>query len=153
MAKLQMSYSLSLLLLLFNVGSQGEDHSTTFEQFYELGMDAYRQEKWSKCSTFIQRAINDYHFFRNTIIDCRLNCRKDSTTTFSLPKLRFFHEMIEDSNCLRRCKKKSFGMRPERPQPSALDKKFEQRVPYNFLQFCLFKVIGCRATRDSHSSR
>lgn len=140
MAKFGTSTPLMLLLILFPSDNEcvSSDHSTTYEQFYELGMDAYRQEKWSKCSTFIQKAIDDYHFYKNAIIDCRLKCRSNSSEEFSLVKLQFFHEMLEDSNCLRRCKKKTFGMRPDGPQPSVLDKKFEKRAPYNFLQFCLF---------------
>ena len=131
--------SLDILLVIVE-GSQDEDHTTTFEQFYELGMDAYRLEKWSKCSTFLQRAIKDFHFYKNATVDCRLRCKSNISASLSSSKSQFFHEMIEDSNCLRRCKKKTFGMRQEGPQPSVLDQKFEKRVPYNFLQFCLFKV-------------
>lgn len=136
-------YNFALLLVtLLSLGNEvfGEDHSTTYEQLFELGMDAYRQEKWSKCAIFLQKAIDDYHFFKNAIIDCRLQCRSLSDEEFASPKLQVFHEMLEDSNCLRRCKKKKFGMRPDGPQPTALDKKFEKRAPYNFLQFCLFRV-------------
>lgn len=142
MAKFGISLTLLILSLSGNTYANG-DHITTYEQYYELGMDAYRQEKWSKCSTFLQKAIDDFHFYKNALIDCRLKCRTNSSSEFSLLKLQFFHEIMENSNCLRRCKKKAFGLRPERPQPSVLDKKFEKRTPYNFLQFCLFRVSLC----------
>ena len=122
-----------------NDGSR-DDHTTTYEQYFELGMDAYKQEKWSKCSDFLQKAIADFHFYKNAIIDCRLHCRNEKSTPVLVSKEQIFHGMMEESNCLRRCKKKKFGMRLDGPQPTDLDKKFEKRAPYNFLQFCQFRV-------------
>ena len=138
----QICFPVVLLILICIPEDDGfkEDHTTTYEQYFELGMDAYKQEKWTKCSDFLQKAIDDFHFYKNAIIDCRLKCRTDLSTDALSSKEQIFHGMLEESNCLRRCKKKKFGMRPEGPQPTALDKKFEKRAPYNFLQFCQFQV-------------
>lgn len=113
---------------------------TNYEKLYDLGMDAYKGEKWTKCSEFFQNAIDDYHFYKNTVIDCRLKC-KDNTSEQSLDSfLSTFHVILERSNCLRRCKKKKLGNRSEEEIALSVDKKFEDRTPYNYMQFCYFKV-------------
>ena len=139
-----------LTLVPENDGSKN-DHTTTYEQYFELGMDAYKQEKWSKCSEFLHKALNDFHFYKNAIIDCKLNCRNEKSTNLWVSKEQNFHGMLEESNCLRRCKKKKFGLRPEGPQPVDLDKKFEKRAPYNFLQFCQFRVRNLSLFTFFHS--
>lgn len=128
-----------IVISVYLAESSKREHLTNYEQLYEIGMDAYRQEKWSKCSTFFQNAIEDYYFVKNTLIDCRLQCK---TGYDHLPRgsiSAVFHQFLVSSNCLRRCKKK-LANRAEEEISFAVDKKFEDRAPYNYLQFCLFKL-------------
>ncbi|XP_053383819.1 prolyl 3-hydroxylase 1-like [Mercenaria mercenaria] len=128
----------SSLLMTF-VGSSIQVHLTNYGKLYELGMDAYKQEKWSKCAEFFQKAIDDYHFYKNTVIDCRLKCKEDQSEHTFVSFLSTLHVILESSNCLRRCKKKKLGERAEEEIEFSVDKKFEGRTPYNYMQFCYFK--------------
>lgn len=110
-----------------------------YEKLYDLGMDAYKEEKWSKCSEFFENAINDFHFYKTAVIDCRLKCKGSRTGQQYDSLVTTFHEILQLSNCLRRCKKKKLGERAEEEISSSVDKKFEDRNPYNYLQFCYFK--------------
>ena len=132
--------SLFMPFLFAVVNCLMHDRFTNYGQYYELGMDAYRQEKWSKCADFFQRAIDDFHFYKNNVIDCRLKCKKDNPELKQALDQLIFHEILERSNCLRRCKKKKLGDRAEEEIDISIDKKFEERTPYNFMQFCYFKV-------------
>ncbi|XP_060578759.1 prolyl 3-hydroxylase 1-like isoform X3 [Ruditapes philippinarum] len=125
--------------LITLVESLMHDRLTNYAQYYDLGMDAYRQEKWPKCAEFFQRAIDDFHFFKDTVIDCRLNCKKGQPEFKEISHQLIFHDILERSNCLRRCKKKKLGDRAEEEIEMVYDKKFEERTPYNFMQFCYFK--------------
>lgn len=126
-------------LCINRVGCSIHDHFASYEKLYDLGMDAYKQQKWSKCSEFFQSAIADYHFYKNTVIDCRLKCNENDPDAFgNLSSV--FHELLLKSNCLRTCKKKKLGLRAEEVISLAVDKKFEDRNPYNYMQFCYFKV-------------
>ncbi|XP_052286889.1 prolyl 3-hydroxylase 1-like isoform X2 [Dreissena polymorpha] len=124
-----------LLLSLFvleNCNSLSSHSALSYEQLYDLGMDAYKNGKWDKCSSLFQKAIDDYHFYKRTLIDCRLKCKdKKAPPSFS--------NILVEGNCLRKCKKKVLGFRAELEVSFAVNKKFEERAPYNYMSFCYFK--------------
>jgi len=115
------------------------DQVNNYERLYELGMTFYRQEFWEECSKYFDLALKDYHFHRNSVINCRLKCY-DGNDDFTLINLE---TILETANCVRLCKKKILGPRAEEEISNHITKKFEDRAPYNYLSFCLYKVSTC----------
>lgn len=113
---------------------------TGYDVGYELAMDAYRKEKWSQCSEFFKRAIDNYHTHQNTVAECRLKCQPKRNISDSVSLEDVFQDFLQKANCLRFCNKKNFGHRAEVEIPAIITKKFEDRVPYGFLHYCYFQV-------------
>ena len=121
-----------------------EEPLLTYDVLYRAGTEAYFQERWFECVANILRSLEDYVWYRNNLINCRLKCNKGSkesinSTDFSLIDLNFFEMALKNSNCMRRCKKRVFGDRPESVSKE-VRKEFASKKPYDFLQICSFKV-------------
>ncbi|KAK3102772.1 hypothetical protein FSP39_013837 [Pinctada imbricata] len=143
-----------MLLLSFphqyHVESLVEDPLVTYDALYQVGMDFYRDEKWSRCIAFINKALEDYYFFKENLVKCRLDCKdRYSKSDFSdvfrrkdLLTLKFFGDLILESNCVKRCHKRVFGDRPEeedRRVTNVVEEDFKRGRPYHFLQFCHYQ--------------
>ncbi|KAL4225364.1 procollagen-proline 3-dioxygenase [Mactra antiquata] len=102
-------------------------------------MRAYKQGDWGECTKYFQSAIDDYHFVKDGIIDCRLKCKQTEDETNEDENIMDLHVLLLQSNCLRICKHELLGDRAEEEVSYVVDKKFEDRTPYNFVQFCYFK--------------
>lgn len=112
-----------------------------YDTAYELGMDAYRKEKWSQCSKFFKRAIENYHLHQNIVAECRLKCQTKKFFPNSTMLTDVFHDFLEKGTCLRKCNKKKLGPRAEVEISAVTTKKFQERTPYNFLHYCYYKVL------------
>ncbi|WAR02696.1 P3H1-like protein [Mya arenaria] len=130
---MELSIILFFSLNIYCVLSLKHDQLTNYEKLYEMGMEAYKKGKWSECSSLFSSAVKDYHFYHNTLIDCRMKCYKNDTSSI------LFDTILEKGNCLRHCKKKLLGLRAEEETSYAIQLKFEDRNPYNYMSFCFYK--------------
>jgi hypothetical protein len=124
-----------------------EDPEITFETLYNEGKDAYYEERWGQCVAYILKSLEDYRFYRRNLAHCRLSCKTISASMVNKKRrnlgdnmdMLFLYGSVQNSDCMRRCRKKIFGKRPEVTDQEILH-AFETLEPYNFLQLCFFKV-------------
>ncbi|XP_046553099.1 prolyl 3-hydroxylase 1-like isoform X2 [Haliotis rubra] len=115
----------------------------TFASLYSTGVEAYNDQTWFLCASSLENAIKDYRFYKDTVIDCRIQCKKSTTIREVTPEMvefSVFERMIENSDCIRRCKRDKFG---EKVYPDPRDRiftTFQGRKPYEYLQFCWFQL-------------
>lgn len=116
----------------------------TFEKLYAQGIRAYEQSMWYSCANSLEKAIKDYKAYEQVLSKCRLDCSKGvkvsklSNITTSIHDFSHFVKILKDADCFRRCKDESLSIHPR--LTSNLEDDFEKRVPYQYLQFCYFKV-------------
>ncbi|XP_067655021.1 prolyl 3-hydroxylase 2-like [Haliotis asinina] len=115
----------------------------TFATLYATGVEAYNDQTWFLCASSLENAIRDYRFYKDAVIDCRIQCKKSTTIREVTPEMvefSVFERMIENSDCIRRCKRDRFG---EKVYPDPRDRiftTFQRRKPYEYLQFCWFQL-------------
>ena len=134
---------LNFVFVCVAYGVDLNDPTVTFEEMYPSGVDAYNEGKWFECTNILNTAIEDYKFYRHTISSCRSSCRtvtKSEEIESRIAQLLVFEKLIESSSCQRRCRKLGFGERPDIRPDVDLILLFEKRIPYNYLQFCYYKV-------------
>lgn len=116
----------------------------TFATLYSTGVDAYNDQTWFLCASSLEDAIKDYTFYKDTVIDCRIQCKKSTTIREVTPEMvefSVFERIIENSDCIRRCKRHKFGDRIYPDPRDRIFSTFQKRKPYEYLQFCWFQVI------------
>lgn len=67
----------SILLVLNSVVSLPDDPGTTYEQYFLWGKQTYTTESWEDCVNFMQRALEDYEYFRDETRHCRKECNNE----------------------------------------------------------------------------
>ncbi|KAK3603209.1 hypothetical protein CHS0354_036136 [Potamilus streckersoni] len=120
-----------------------DDPSSTYEILYEKGLEAFKNGNWFACASYLNRSIQDYKLYVEAATHCRLDCKKSVISAEAAGidfELNYYREIVKLSNCVRRCKNKKLGKRPEIPAPLLMEKEFEDRMPYHYLQFCYFKL-------------
>lgn len=117
----------------------------TFDKLYEQGVWAYDDQLWYSCASNIEKAIKDYKLYKKTLSDCRLDCsrgvRASNLSNLSSPvqDVSTFVKFLKDADCFRRCTEESVTSHPRLTE--RLTNAFERRIPYQYLQFCYFKVF------------
>ncbi|XP_038053133.1 cartilage-associated protein-like [Patiria miniata] len=145
---------ISLVFLLFvaktfiqNVDSQTEEKSapaTTYDEWYQSGMDAYNKENWEDTVYYLEKALEEFRFYRSSLVECRIKCSnftrtpslKDESTL--LEEMKYFQGLFLKANCVRKCKFEKLGDRPQLIDNDMTD-KFLSRMPYSYLQFAYYK--------------
>ncbi|XP_071116185.1 prolyl 3-hydroxylase 2-like isoform X2 [Haliotis cracherodii] len=115
----------------------------TFATLYSTGVDAYNDQTWFLCASSLEDAIKDYTFYKDTVIDCRIQCKKSTTIREVTPEMvefSVFERIIENSDCIRRCKRHKFGDRIYPDPRDRIFSTFQKRKPYEYLQFCWFQL-------------
>jgi hypothetical protein len=143
---------LLLILCCIKTNSLSEDIMVTYDHLYTSGLNAYNDGKWFQCSAFLEKAIEERKFYKRTLVDCRLKCRKilqisdffipsDMNSSVESLRLDFFEKLVRESQCLKKCKSENLGphMHDSRVMPS-VDEDFDHLKPYSYLQFCYYKV-------------
>ncbi|BFZ05241.1 hypothetical protein BsWGS_08280 [Bradybaena similaris] len=123
-----------------------EDPETelTFEKLYALGVKAYDQHSWYLCADSIEKAVKGYREYKKTLLTCRHDCSKGirssklSNLSSSITDFSHFTKLLRDADCFRRCKDEILIQRPTLPEK--LEESFENRDPYQYLQYCYFKL-------------
>jgi hypothetical protein len=132
-----------------------EDPMTTYFKLYELGAQYYREKNFTVANSLFEKAVEDYHFYHENVINCRLECRRKNSSlvdklassgdVLDILEIRIYESFISQSKCLKRCFKRIFGDRPDLI-PSAdtrrIDKDFDVGRQYQFIQFCQYEVRG-----------
>ena len=59
------------------VGDQS-DPSLTYNALYQEGRQAYTKERWFEAIDFLEKAIEDWHWYRDELAQCRIKCKKVS---------------------------------------------------------------------------
>lgn len=117
-----------------------------FDQFYAQGVKAYNDQLWYKCAYNLESAVNEYRTFKKTLTDCRVRCKKEKKQSHlrSLPsdlgEFSLFETYLKHADCFRRCKNDAYELRPGLRLTDILETTFETRKPYQYLQFCWYKV-------------
>ncbi|KAK3603207.1 hypothetical protein CHS0354_036134 [Potamilus streckersoni] len=120
-----------------------DDPSSTYEILYEKGIEAYKMGNWFACASYLHRSIQDYKLYVEAVINCRLNCKKSVISAEAAGfdfESNYCKQIVKISDCLQRCKRAKLGKRAEIPASLVVDKKFEDRMPYDYLQFSYFKL-------------
>ena len=137
--------SLLLCAIVGNIYSLPDDPHLTYDRLYNAGVEAYLKERWFECATHIKRALDDYKYYTENLSDCRQLCKHHNNfdvKSVAFAETHYFYNAIQRSDCIRRCKKKRFGERPDSEAVLEVRLEFESLKPYDYLQICAFKVIG-----------
>ncbi|KAL3842115.1 hypothetical protein ACJMK2_020167 [Sinanodonta woodiana] len=125
------------------VKCQRDGPEFTYDILYERGVKAYEDGSWYACASHFYRSIQDYQFYMEDVTHCRLTCKKGVISAEAVDidfELNYYWKIVKISDCLQRCNREKLGKRAETPASHLVNEKFEDRVPYDYLQFCLFKL-------------
>ncbi|XP_071505938.1 prolyl 3-hydroxylase 1-like [Diadema antillarum] len=115
---------------------------TTYDELYQSGMQSYTNEDWMGTVFYFERALQEFHYYRSSLTECRLKCQNLSLIATSendpLSELKVFEGVFKKADCTRRCKLRKLGGRSERIDDSVTD-KFLSMTPYSYLQFAYYK--------------
>ena len=144
---MRMSDGVFVLINIFisTLAQKGPDkeREESFAELYEAGVQAYDEEDWYQCELQMVDALSDYKFYKQTIVDCRLQCKKTTSIRELTPEMvefSVFEKFVENSDCVRRCKQAAFGNKKYPHTSSVIFETFQTRKPYEYLQFCWYKV-------------
>ena len=127
------------------------DPSRSYDILYTKAVEAYLDENWEQCVTSMNEALEDYHFYIDAQVGCRLSCQKPSSNKYITPQnledLMHWETMIKQTLCILKCKKKVLKGRAEIISRS-VSYDFESFKPYDYLQLCYFKVCNIFSLTD-----
>ncbi|KAJ8299139.1 hypothetical protein KUTeg_023199 [Tegillarca granosa] len=142
----------TILCVLYFITTVVKSESTTepllhYDSLYESGLEAYQEEKWSQCVAFIEQALSDYHKYKHSLTDCRIQCKNkiqpysvEDVTHVDIYKLELIQRTVVESLCVERCKHRHSGDRFLAGADPFIEEGFSNRKPYEYLQFCYYKV-------------
>ena len=120
-----------------------EQQKVTFDKSFVSGVKSYNDEQWDLCIVYFESAITDYNFYKNTVIECRLSCKNQHRTS-SWVEDEYPWDMgrlVMESECVKQCQDGIFKDRIKKEYSSELLEHFKKRIPYNYIQFCYYKVV------------
>ena len=148
-------FLISLMHLSIAVCGVEEKEEQNFGQLYSAGQKAYLDNEWTNCVKYMKLAIKGYRAHRDTVIECRRECRKVSSSAASAkkaifvgdPELEFFEGITKEALCLMDCKRRRTAGKLSRGDEiaSGVIVDFEKKKPYDYLQLCYYQVCGSRA--------
>ena len=65
------------VVAIFCTGDRG-DPEVTYLKMYQEGREAYTKERWFEAIDFLEKAIEDWHWYRDELAQCRIKCNKVS---------------------------------------------------------------------------
>lgn len=132
-----------LSLLVYFCSATKADPTNSYDILYHQAVEAYLDENWDECVSRMNEAIEDYHFYRDAVVGCRLECLKESfekpLVSPHLEDMKLWEKMIKKTLCLLKCKKALLKNRAEITDKTVIH-EFESLRPYDYLQLCYFKV-------------
>lgn len=140
---------LASVLSLLLVGIDGAK-GTTYHSLYRDVVNAYNQQRWFECYTWLAKALQDHRNYRYEAAQCWIRCQTGAGGAASLIEIdannflqpQYLDVATAKSECFRRCRDEKFPGREDPPahEIAATDQDFENRIPYDYLQICAFKV-------------
>ena len=125
----------------FLANATSADPTQTYDILYNDAVNAYLDENWDGCVRLMNEAIEDYHFHIDTLVGCRMQCRKEVVSVSATEtEMKFWERMVKQTLCLLRCKKLLFRNRAEIVAKNVME-DFENLKPYDYLQLCYYKVV------------
>lgn len=135
------------LLLITGVVTDTTNTTTTesCSVLYEKGVEAYLENRFEDCVTYLEAAIENYRTYTKKLQNCRLLCKEEAENSEPLysvdvENLRFYEKAIRNTLCLIECQKKNdvfdFYLN------TATTEVFENRKPYEYLHICYFQVMN-----------
>jgi len=141
----------AIMFLQFEVSfTLPDDPYLTFDRLYTSGISAYADEKYHRCILYLEKALEDYKFYKHSVVECRVRCKEEADISekktrfqsYDMKSLHFFSRVMVESSCIRNCHGSILGERPEHRVSDEIQDDFDSRRPYNYLQFCYFKVVN-----------
>ncbi len=136
----------SLIFLLSLVNFIGCEEHKTFEEFFEIGREAYLSNDWQECALNMEKSVKSYNEFSEIMLACQESCRDlkfDSLLDLAEnDDLKFYEKKIRSTLCLIQCKNLKLGVQKSSQYASEATKAlFESKEPYNYMQLCYHQVM------------
>ncbi|XP_057297571.1 prolyl 3-hydroxylase 2-like isoform X4 [Hydractinia symbiolongicarpus] len=116
----------------------------TYDELYADGLRAYETDNHQEAVVYFERAISDYRHELGVKAQCWIKCQADlkklqqAYNVLLDGQLSYLHFAIKMKSCSDLCREKFMGRRG--PIAGSIRRLFENREPYNYLQFSYFKV-------------
>lgn len=115
---------------------------TNYDVSYKRGIQAYLENRWEDCINYIENSLILYKNYRSTLLNCRYKCHSFIDNELDRSEVKdlfgFYELIIKNAYCLIKCEKYYFKNRPSTKKEVDID--FENKVPYDYLQLCYFKM-------------
>ena len=131
-----------VLWLFLAINVLGKEANDTVDNLYTSGVTAYNKDKWFDCFENMKNVIVLQTETRAKIAHCHLTCSKmhnDKLQSSILSDVMFFNLLLKTSTCSRHCFK-FLNVSYQNLASNLIQTDFETKRPYNYLQFCAFKV-------------
>ncbi|XP_066303184.1 cartilage-associated protein-like isoform X2 [Branchiostoma lanceolatum] len=131
--------------------SIGDDPSIVpYDQLYEAGKTHYTREQWLDTILHMERAIKNYKLRNSEMVGCRMKCTNHSKIVKDVhaldhryshhTELNFFAQVVKKAECLKHCLDDRLGDIWQLPVHEDIEKEFEERVPYDYLQLAYWRT-------------
>ncbi len=124
--------------------------AAAFDELYTDAVDYYTNESWAEAIRLFQLALADYRHETEVKSNCLLRCREKADKSDVLRNGLYdggslmLYYAIRVRRCCDLCQENFLGRRS--PVAQFIRDAFEKREPYNYLQFCFFKVFFLKFT-------
>ncbi|XP_013813606.1 prolyl 3-hydroxylase 3 isoform X1 [Apteryx mantelli] len=133
-----------LLALAAAATSAAAGRVVPYDLLYADGVRAYLAREWTRAAELLQRSLHSYAGLREARSACHRACH-DEVAFVRGPAApwdsAFFDRVLQRANCLQHCLGRQLGGPPSAHRIShAIQRDFEQREPYNYLQVAFFQL-------------
>lgn len=124
-----------------------ELYGRTFVELYDIGVEAYLENNWRDCITYLETAVHEFRVYRHALINCRVQCtfeleRTEPYFDSNIEQMQFYDLITRRALCLGKCHNKL--LRKQYLPPFYLHRSYRERFinkkPYEYLQLCYYKV-------------
>ncbi|NWJ00487.1 P3H3 hydroxylase, partial [Crypturellus undulatus] len=138
------SLLLPLLLALAAATATSAGRLVPYDLLYADGVRAYLAREWPRAAELLQRSLHSYAGLQEARSACRHACRAEAAFAQgpAAPwEAVFFERVLQRADCLQHCLGRRLGGPPSAHRVShAIQRDFEQREPYNYLQVAFFQL-------------
>ena len=126
-------------------GSSKDETNKNYEDLFNVGKDSYLANDWANCVKYFNLALDDYHYYKEAVNNCKMQCRKEvSDFTPLQPKdlddFHFYEKVTRNTLCLMKCKRTALGKDRVELITKTVAESFDNKGPYNYLQLCYYQV-------------
>ncbi|KAL8202775.1 UNVERIFIED_CONTAM: hypothetical protein K2H54_025138 [Gekko kuhli] len=117
-----------------------------FDLLYADGGRAYFAQDWPRAAELLQRSLHSYARLQDARRQCQRGCQAEAGWAARPPlgqpwETGFFDRVLQRAECLEECLGRRLDGQPSlhRAAPE-IQRDFEEREPYNYLQVAFFKL-------------